>query len=182
MVGFPKTFFYSGHASPALRSFPGLVWVLLMGVLVVGGTVFLSAPVCFLLGGKQRVVTMAKAVRERPWLTLVTGIGCLITVLILLFLSSLLGPAAPFVGILFSSIIWISLVAGYSGMSLSLVDTLARGSDSLGRVLLGAGLITVLQVIPLVGPFFLAVFVVVALGGAALSGFGMRTVRLPMSG
>jgi hypothetical protein len=162
-------------ASPALGTFRGLLVILVLGVMIIAGTTFLLVPLCYLAAGKERVANVAKTVRQHAGLTLLTGISLSLGTLALLFVSSLLGPATPYVGILFSVVLWVLLVVGYSGISLWVMDTFTPGSNSLGWALLGAGLITVLQVIPLIGPFFIAAFVMLALGGAVLSAFGKET-------
>jgi hypothetical protein len=174
-LGLLKRLYSFIAASPTLGTFRGLLLVFLLGVMIVAGTSLLLAPLCYLAAGKQRVTNVAKTMRQHAGLTLLTGISLLLGSFLLLFVSSLLGPATPYVGNLFSVLLWVSLVIGYSGISLWVIDTLTPGSNSLGHVLLGAGLITILQVIPLIGPLFLAIFVVLALGGAVLSGLGTGT-------
>jgi hypothetical protein len=68
--------------------------------------------------------------------------------------------------------VFIMLVAGYSGISYWVGRGLLGRSGPLAAALVGAVLVTILQLVPVVGWFACGVFALMAVGSALLSGFG----------
>lgn len=133
----------------------------------------------YLIAGPRRVETVASTVRERAGLSLLAGLGVLVGAVVLYIISSLMGPVTPVLAILVSAALFLTLVMGYTGLSYWVGRGVARGSAPLVAVLLGALLITLLQLIPLLGIFACAAFILLALGSAAVSGLGSATNWLP---
>lgn len=166
------TGFLNSIAEPSFFDFVSLP---MLGIMVIAAAVWVIAPACYFIAGKRRAETVARALQVRVGLALLTGMGVLLAVGLVLFVSSLMGlPRWP-VSVLVSLFVWLTVAIGYTGISLWVTDLVAPGSSSWGWVMLGGGLVTVSQVVPIVGPIFLAFFVTLALGSAALSGYGTAT-------
>lgn len=163
-----------------VQSAPGPPAVGLAGLLVVVALIFLVTYlvlvlITFLIAGKQRVETIAATVRERGGLAALTGLGVLVAAIALFILSAFLGPVTPILAVLVALGLVVTLVVGYTGLSYWLGRALAKKMAPLAAALLGAVLITLLQLIPLLGFLLFLVFCLLALGCAALSGYGTST-------
>lgn len=154
---------------------PGLPGLLLLGLLACALSNVLLVLLAYAIAGEGRVQTVAGTVRERTGLALLAGLGVLVAAVALFIISSLLGPVTPIVALIVALGLLVTLVVGYTGLSSWLGGSVARSSGPLVAVLLGALLITILQLLPVLGLFVWLVFIVLALGSAALSGYGTAT-------
>jgi hypothetical protein len=157
----------------------GLVGIVLFFFFVAVVIHLVLVILCYLIAGERRVETVARAVRERAGLSLLTGIGVLVGAVILYFLSAYMGPVTPILALLVSLALFVLLIVGYTGLSYCLGRSLARTSAPLVAVLLGAVLITLLQCVPALGLVVFLVFFLLALGSAAVSGLGSAPAWLP---
>ncbi len=157
----------------------GLGGLFLFGLLVCGMINLVLVLFSYLIAGEQRVAVVANTVRERTGLAALAGLGALVAAVILFIISALLGPITPIMAIIVSVALFVTLVVGYTGLSFWLGRSLAAGSAPLVAVLLGALLITILQLIPFVCLITFPVFVLLALGSAAVSGYGTASDWLP---
>lgn len=132
----------------------------------------LLALVAYLIAGKRRVEVIASAVGDRVGQALATGIGVWIVATVLLVASSRFGPATPAVASVISLCIFATLILGYTGISAGLGRRFRKGRFGLGAVILGVVALTVVQSVPVLGWVAFLVFLVLALGGTVLSGFG----------
>ncbi len=153
--------------------------LLLVGLLVGGALNLVLVLLSYLIARERRVEVIASTVRARAGLALLTGVGVLVGTILLFIIFSRMGPLTPALATLVSVALVITLVMGYTGICLWLGRSLARGRGPLVAILLGAVLITVLQLIPLLGLFAFLVFFLLALGSAALSGYGSAMDWLP---
>lgn len=153
-------------------SLPGLGKLVLLVVVAIAIGNLVLVVLSYFITGERRVEIVASTLREHGGLAFLTGIGLLISTVILLIISFQMGPLMPVMMILVSLGLVITLLVGYTGMSSWLGRNLVQGSGSLAAVLVGALLITLLQMIPVLGLLAFLIFVFLALGSAGLSGYG----------
>lgn len=126
----------------------------------------------WITAGETRISTVALAARTRAGMSLLAGVATVVAAVIMLTISSLLGPLAGLVAVLVCLGALATLVLGYAGLSLWIGGKAAPSRTPLAMLVLGALLITLLQFIPLLGLFLFLFFAVMALGAAVLSGWG----------
>lgn len=152
---------------------PGLLArLLLFGLLVCTVINLVLVLLAFLVAGERRVETAAQTLRTRAGLALLMGVGVLVGAVILFILSTLMGPLMPILAILVSLVLLITLLLGYTALSSWVGRALVSQSGPLAAVVIGALVITLVQLIPIVCFLAIPVFVLLALGSAALSGYG----------
>jgi hypothetical protein len=152
-------------------------FLLMLGVFLVLGLVV--QPLLAVLGhavlGERRVWVLAETTRSRAGLCFVLGLGMIAA----WFMLSIVGAMTPFVGPLLSFPAWllffVLLVVGYTGISYWVGRSLVSSSGAMAATLLGAVLVTILQLIPIVGWMAFFAFSLMAMGSALLSGFGTAT-------
>jgi hypothetical protein len=149
-------------------------FLLMLVVLLIGGLVFqpLIAVLTYALMGERRVWVLAETTRSRAGLSFLLGLGIFFASIMV----SVLG-ALPFVWIPIPVwlVMFVFLVVGYTGISYWVGRSMLSSSGALGATLLGAVLVTILQLIPVVGWIAWSVFSCMAMGSALLSGFGTST-------
>jgi hypothetical protein len=135
----------------------------------------LLALVAFAGLGNRRVWVLAETARQRAGMSFVLGLGAVFA----WFLLNALAIVSPFwipaFSFPFSLLFFVLMVVGYTGISYWVGRSLLSGSSPLAATLLGAVLVTVLQLIPVVGWMAFFVFSLMAIGAALLSGFGTST-------
>jgi hypothetical protein len=152
-------------------------FLLMLAVFLVLGLVV--QPLLAVLGhavlGERRVWVLAETTRSRAGLCFVLGLGLVAG----WFMLSIVGALTPFVGPLLSFPVWmlyfVLLVVGYTGISYWVGRSLVSSSGAMAATLLGAVLVTILQLIPIVGWMAFFAFSLMAMGTALLSGFGTAT-------
>jgi len=152
-------------------------FLLLLFVFLVLGLVV--QPLLAVLGhailGERRVWVLAETTRSRAGLCFLLGLGLVFG----WFMLSIFGALTPFVGPLLSFPVWllffVLLVVGYTGISYWVGRSLVSSSGPMAATLLGAVLVTILQLIPVVGWLAFFAFSLMAMGSALLSGFGTAT-------
>jgi hypothetical protein len=150
----------------------------LIGVYVIAGAGFIFAPISYLAIGKQRVQGTARRLQERPGLAFLVGSGVVALIVALLFMCSKLGIAARSVGLIFCAISWIVLLFGYTAVSLWVTEKVRGEPGSVWWVALGAGFLTMLEIIPIVGILALIMFIPLAVGAASVSAYDRSRVWL----
>ncbi len=168
----PKASISGDVVSAPWFSLPGQRQWSLRGLLVMIGLSCGLALVTALSARARRVEIVADTLRARPGMVLLTGMGVLVGATALYVVSNYLGRAQPVLAIAVSLALLISVMVGYTGLSSLLGRRLARHGGYLVSVLLGALLIAFVQLIPILGFFAFLAFFLLALGGAALSGYG----------
>ena len=152
-------------------------FLLMLAVFLVAGLVLqpLLAALGHAILGERRVWVLAETTRSRAGLCFLVGLGLVFG----WFMVSIFGAFTPFVGPLFSFPVWILyfvlLVVGYTGISYWVGRSMVSSSGAMAATLLGAVLVTILQLIPFVGWMAFFVFSLMAMGSALLSGFGTAT-------
>lgn len=157
--------------SEAALPVAGLAGLFLFLILLSVVTHLILVLLTFLIAGQARMETLAGTVSARPGLSLLTGLGLLVGFVVLCIVAAFMGPAAPFVYVAAALALAVTLLVGYTGLSYWMGRLLSKTWAPVVAVLVGALVITLLQVVPLVLP----VFALLALGAAVLSGYGSDT-------
>jgi hypothetical protein len=148
----------------------GLLVVLVLCLLA--GLLFqpLLVLLCFVIMGERRIGMLADTARHRAGFSFLVGVGLVIASFVFSILAAFLPvPGAHFP---FALALFVVLVVGYAGVSYWVGRGLLPSSSALAAALLGAVLVTIIQLIPIIGQIAFMVFSMIALGSAALSGFG----------
>ena len=159
------------HESGALRNFAvsGAVVLFLLIVLVSLLTGPFITFVAVTILGEQRVETLQQTVAERAGMSFLIGLA--------VWLASVVIPVtmfwAPGVETLVTLSFFVVAAVGYAGLGLWVGRGMVRTSGVVVPAVLGSALIGLIQLIPVLG-WFIAwpIFGLLALGSAALSGFG----------
>jgi hypothetical protein len=152
-------------------------FLLMLAVFLVAGLVVqpLLAVLSHAILGERRVWVLAETTRSRAGLCFLLGLGLVFG----WFMLSIFGAITPFAGPLLSLPFWmlffVLLVVGYTGISYWVGRSLVSSSGAMAATLLGAVLVTILQLIPVVGWMAFFIFSLMAMGSALLSGFGTAT-------
>ncbi len=146
--------------------------VIALIIFLVAGIVIqpLLVLLCFVLLGERRIAVLAETARRRSGMSFLIGIALCIGS----FIFSIAAAMTPIISlqIPFGLILFCVLVVGYSGVSYWVGRGMLPRSGGLAAAILGAVLVTIIQLIPIVGQISFFVFSMIALGSAVLSGFG----------
>jgi hypothetical protein len=144
----------------------GLIIFLVAGIVIQPLLVLL----CFALLGERRITVLAETARRRSGMSFLIGIALCIGS----FILSIAAAMTPIVSlqIPFGLILFCVLVVGYAGVSYWVGRGMLPRSGALAAAILGAVLVTIIQLIPIVGQIAFLIFSMMALGSAVLSGFG----------
>jgi hypothetical protein len=123
---------------------------------------------------RRRVAALADAIAAHPVWTLLAGVGVLLVATAGFIFSIKFGEAAEILDTGVTIALAVTLVAGCPGVALWLGRRLPRVRDLFPRLLVGALLLTLLQLIPIAGVLVFLAVALLALGCAVLSGFGSR--------
>ncbi|MEX2299619.1 MAG: hypothetical protein WD733_01710 [Bryobacterales bacterium] len=158
---------------PAIR----FGFLLMLAIFLVAGLVLqpLMAVLCHAVLGERRVWVLAETTRSRAGLSFLLGLGMVFGS----FMLSIFGALNPFLAPLLSLPFWllffVLLVVGYTGISYWVGRSLVSTGGAMAATLLGAVLVTILQLIPILGWMAFCVFSLMAMGAALLSGAGTAT-------
>jgi hypothetical protein len=144
----------------------GLIIFLVAGIVIQPLLVLL----CFVLLGERRIAVLAETARRRSGMSFLIGIALCIGS----FIFSIAAAMTPIISlqIPFGLIMFCVLVVGYAGVSYWVGRGMLPRSGALAAAILGAVLVTIIQLIPIVGQIAFLIFSMMALGSAVLSGFG----------
>lgn len=159
-------------ATLSSSSFNNFVWMaslLILGMYVVIGAGPIWTPACFLLLRGTRLERIRNHLERRLGRCLVAGIGTIAIIYAIDSTLSLLAIPGRVLSVLFSALFWVMLVLGYAAIALWITSKARKGSATLMSVVVGAVLITILQIIPVVGVLFIVWFVLLALGSVVVS-------------
>ncbi len=158
---------------------PGQRQPSLSGVLLFSAASIVVILIATLIARERRAEGMANTLRARPALSLLAGVGVFVAAIILFFFSNHMGRAQPLLATFIFLGLLITAAAGYHGLCYALARRLAGERSPRFKVLLGAVLIVLLELLPVLGFFAFLGFVLLAMGCAALSRFGSAAERLP---
>lgn len=125
----------------------------------------------FLIAGRARMDVIAETIRTRAGASLLIGLGMAVAGVILFIMAAWMGPVGPIVMIITAVALGVTLTVGYTALCYWVGRLITRRGAPLLAALLGVVVVTLLQFIP----FVLPVLHLLALGCAALSGFGQHT-------
>jgi hypothetical protein len=147
---------------------------LFLGLLIVPMLVFgvIAALIAWAVAGAPRIVNVADAMRLHTGPVLLAGLAACIGYAILSRIFELAHGASVILHLVLAIAFFVLAVVGYAGLSYVIGNRVASGSSGAVRVLLGALIVTVIQLVPIVGWVAAVFFLFVALGAAALSGMG----------
>ena len=152
----------------ALSGFVAMLFGLALLLLLIQPLMVLVA---FVILGEDRIQVLANTIRQRAGLAFLSGIGLVFCWTVSSFFIAISGIWIPGLEVVF----FVVLVVGYSGISYWVGRGMSKSSGALVAALLGALLVTIFQAIPLIGWLGFAIFSMMALGSAVLSGFGTST-------
>ncbi len=164
-----------GSASAGFGLFGLLVFVWLAGLALM----FLFCLLSYAVLGEQRTGTMATVLRERAAVAWLVGIGVLVSSIVLLIVATFLGPAKPILVLVAVGLLFVTALVGYTGAGYWVGRGVAKDAGPVAALLLGVLVIYLLQVIPFAGFLASLFFGPLALGVAALTGFGSAPDWLP---
>jgi hypothetical protein len=127
--------------------------------------------ITFLVAGRARMDVIAETIRVRAGASLLIGLGIAVAGVILFIMAAWMGPAGPIVAIIVAVAVGVTLIVGYTALCYWVGRLITQRGAPLLAAMLGVLVVTILQFIP----FVLPVFHLLALGCAALSGFGQHT-------
>ena len=127
---------------------------------------------CAALLGPQRLDVLARTAASRGLMSFLVGAGVLTTFLLLSLAGIFIPLWIPGIGLPLTPILFVPLVVGYAGISYWVGHGLLPQVNTMLAAFLGAVLVTILQMIPIVGWIAFVIFFPLALGVAVTSGFG----------
>jgi cytoskeletal protein CcmA (bactofilin family) len=163
---------------PGLASL-GLFGLLLLGLVLGLVLTLLLCLLSYAVLGERRVNTMALALRERGALAWLAGLGVVVFAILLFVISAYLGPATPVLATVTAVMLFVTAIVGYTGVGFWVGRGVAKNTGPVAALLIGLLLICVLQGLPFVGLLAALFFGPLALGAAAMSGFGTAPDWLP---
>ena len=152
----------------------GLIAVLVLVLFLIAALIIqpLLALSCAAVLGPQRLDVLARTAASRGLVSFCVGAG-LLTAFFLLSLAGIFIPLwIPGIGLPLSLILFVPLVVGYAGISYWVGHGLLPQVNAMLAAFLGAVLVTIIQMIPIVGWIAFVIFFPLALGVAVTSGFG----------
>ena len=152
----------------------GLIAVLVLVLFLIAALIIqpLLALSCAAVLGPQRLDVLARTAASRGLMSFCVGAG-LLTAFFLLSLAGIFIPLwIPGIGLPLSLILFVPLVVGYAGISYWVGHGLLPQVNVMLAAFLGAVLVTIIQMIPIVGWIAGMIFFLMALGVPVTSGFG----------
>ncbi|MCL6480556.1 MAG: hypothetical protein K6U02_02405 [Firmicutes bacterium] len=157
----------------------GLFGIVVFAWLAGLALLFLLCLLCYAVLGERRTDTMATALRERAAVAWLVGIGVLVSIIVLSIVAKFLGPAKPILVLVALGLLFVTALVGYTGAGYWVGRGVAKGAGPVAALLLGLLVIHLLQASPFAGFLAGLFFGPLALGVAALTGFGTAPDWLP---
>ena len=132
----------------------------------------LLALLCAAILGPNRLAVLADTAASRGLLSFFLGVGLLLVSFLLSFMGVFIPMWIPGFGFPFGAILFVTLVVGYAGVSYWVGRGLAPRANAVLAAFLGAILVTIIQMIPVLGWIAGFIFFLIALGTPVVSGFG----------
>lgn len=150
-------------------------WGVLLGGALIVAMLVLAGPflvlIAYALMGERRSIVLAETISQRPGMCFVVGLVSCFGFTLLWSVSMLLGLSLLGIDTLFFVVLVAVLVIGYTGVSLWVGRGLV-GSSPFAATAFGAVLISLLQLIPVLGWILAGVYTLFAVGCVGLSGAG----------
>ena len=122
--------------------------------------------------GPERLDVLARTAASRGFVSFLVGVGLLFGSFLLSVFDVFIPFWVPGIHFPFVLLLFVLLVVGYAGISYWVGRGMVRRAGPVPAAFLGAILVTILQMIPIVGWIVAFVFSVMALGIPVASGFG----------
>jgi hypothetical protein len=151
---------------------PGQRQLFWRGAVVNTAFYFLLGLIAYPAVRSRRTANAAAALRDHPWRSLVAGIGVALIFTGLFYLGTFLGRFTLWAEWVVSAAMAALFVVGYVGMALCLGRRLARGAAPFAAVALGALLLALVQLVPVLGLAAITAILLLALGAAATTRLG----------
>jgi hypothetical protein len=163
------------HHLPMMGGMMGVGTLFLMGLLASIPVTLVLSVVCYLILGQQRVEVMVGALRTRTGPAMLAGLAVLIGAAIVMILFPHAGTLKPIVVVVIAIAVCITMIVGYTAVSMWAGRGVAKGASPMAALILGAIVVAVAQSIPLIGFFLVIVFALAAVGTAITTGFGTHS-------
>ncbi len=163
------------HHLPMMGGMMGMGTLFLMGLLASIPVTLVLSVVCYLILGQQRVEVMVGALRARTGPAMLAGLAVLIGATIVMILFPHAGALKPIVVVVIAIAVCITMIVGYTAVSMWAGRGVAKGASPMAALILGAIVVAVAQSIPLIGFFLVIVFALAAVGTAITTGFGTHS-------
>ena len=163
--------------TPSLPAIPlmGLVGLFVAALAFLVLLELLLVLIVYGVAGPRRIEVVAATLHGGAGRAFGAGVATLALFVALMALSSFLGPARPLMIVAVVSLTFVALAVGYTGLGLWFGRGLSRRAGPLGAALLGATVVAVVQLIPILGLVAGTIFGFMALGSAVRSGLGEGT-------
>lgn len=153
----------------------GIMGIFFLGLLGSIPFALVLSVICYLILGQQRVEVMVGSLRTRTGMAMLAGLAVLAGAAILMAVFPHTGTLKPIVMIAIAIAVCVSMIVGYTAVSMWAGRGVARGASPLGALIIGAIIVAVVQAIPIVGIFAFLVFALAAVGTAIVTGFGTHS-------
>lgn len=163
------------HHLPIMGGMMGMGTLFLMGLLASIPVTLVLSVVCYLILGQQRVEVMVGALRARTGPAMLAGLAVLVGATIVMILFPHAGALKPIVVVVIAIAVCITMIVGYTAVSMWAGRGVAKGASPMAALILGAIVVAVAQSIPLIGFFLVIVFALAAVGTAITTGFGTHS-------
>ncbi len=170
------------HHLPVMGGAMGLGTLFLFGLIGTIPFAIVLTVLCYLILGQQRVEVMVMSLRARTGMTMLAGLAVLFGAAIVAFLFPHTGTLKPVVVVAIAIAVCVTMVVGYTAVSLWAGRGVAKGAGPWGALIIGAIVVAVAQAIPIIGAFVFIVFALAAVGIAITTGFGTHQDWLAQRG
>ncbi len=170
------------HHLPVMSGMMGMGSLFLMGLVASVPLTIILSVICYLILGQQRVEVMVASLRARTGPAMLAGLAVLFGAALVMFFFPHTGALKPVVVIAIAIAVCISMIVGYTAVSMWAGRGVAKGASPMGALIIGAIVVAVAQSIPLIGFFLVIVFALAAVGIAIMTGFGTHSDWLAQRG
>ena len=163
------------HHFPVMGGMMGMGTFFLAGLLMSIPLTLILCVICYFILGQQRVEVMVGALRGRTGPAMLAGLAVLIGATIVMIFFPHSGALKPIVVVVIAIAVCITMIVGYTAVSMWAGRGIAKGASPIAALILGAIIVAVVQSIPLIGFFLVIVFALAAVGTAITTGFGTHS-------
>jgi hypothetical protein len=153
----------------------GLIGIALLFVLPALLFGFLLTLAVYAIMGEPRVRNIASAISLRTGQVMGIGVLAAVIFIVVCAIFAHVGHAAGIVALAIVAAFGILTVVGYTGVSYWVGDKVSPGGSGFAKVLVGALIVTGLQLIPIIN-IVTVIFALMALGSPVVSGFGTQAM------
>src|SRR5690348_15891690 len=135
----------SNRHFPMMGGLAGMGAFFLAGLIACIPVAIILSILCYLILGQQRVEVMVGALRGRTGPAMLAGLGVLVGAVIIMFLFPHTGTLRPIVLVAIAIAVCITMIVGYTAVSMWTGRAVARGAGPMGAVIIGAVIVAVAQ-------------------------------------